>query len=326
MLTLVRKILLLSRSMLQTIRNYIEVLKVRETLLLGFLGLCSVIIASHPHPESFLLPGSSFLWLHWNPYEHYFAESGTILLATVTILIASGGANGLTNYLDRGVDARMQRTKNRVFPSQRIYPAEKGLVWILFLIVVGLVLSWVLHPYVFLANLIGTIAAAVFRKRVICVFPQGVIASCAPVLMGWFAVRSDVSMELILLCLLIIVWLPLHVWSVMVSHRDDYIGAGLTFFPMSVSVRTAVGILLIFACLLNVVSIALFFVAGYSLLYLIVALVLGVAMLGTTVRLFISHTSRNAWKLYKLSSFPYMGLIFLVICLSLWLDICHLGA
>ena len=28
-----------------TVKNYIEVLKPRETLLLGFIGLCSVIIA-----------------------------------------------------------------------------------------------------------------------------------------------------------------------------------------------------------------------------------------------------------------------------------------
>lgn len=306
-----------------SLRNYLEVLKPRETLLLGFLGLCSVVIASHTHPDSSLVPIDGIFFLHWNPYEHYFAGMSTLALATVTILIASGGANGLTNYLDRDVDARMQRTKNRVFPTRRIYPAEKGLVWILFLIAVGLVLSWFLHPYVFWTDLVGTIAAAVFRKRVICVFPQGVIAGCAPILMGWFAARSDINMELALLCLLIAAWLPLHVWSVMVSHRDDYIGAGVTFFPMNVSVRTAIIVLLIFAFLLNAVSIGLFFVAGYSMLYLIVSVIMGMAMLWATVRLIGSHTSRNAWKLYKLSSFPYLGLIFIAICLSLCLDIVH---
>ncbi len=306
-------------KILQTIRNYIEVLKVRETLLLGFLGLCSVIIAAYSWPGLHLLVLHGSLFWHWGGVVYDVVTGGRLFLATMTILIASGGANGLTNYLDRDVDARMERTKRRVFPTRRIYPAEKGLVWILFLIVAGLALSWILHPYVFWANLIGTAAAAVFRKRVICVFPQGAIASCAPVLMGWFAVRSDISMELILLCLLIIVWLPLHVWSVMVSHRDDYIKAGLTFFPMSVSVRTAVFILLIFAFLLNTVAILLYFVAHYGLLYLIVALVLGVAMLFATVRLVSSHKSRDAWKLYKLSSFPYLGLIFIAICLSIGL-------
>ena len=279
-----------------TVKNYIEVLKPRETLLLGFIGLCSVIIAAQGHPPI-----------------------GILLLATITILIASGGANGLTNYLDRDVDARMRRTCGRVLPTGRIQPPWKVLVWTLCLIAAGLALAWLLHPYAFVADLVGTAAAAVFRKRVICVFPQGAIASCAPVLMGWFAINPHFTLEAGLLCLLICAWLPLHVWSVMVSHRDDYIGAGITFFPMNVSVRTAVLVLLVFALVLNVTAVWLYFAAGFTLLYLLVAVVLGVAMLYATVRLVSSHASRDAWKLYKLSSFPYLGLIFVAMCLSIWL-------
>jgi protoheme IX farnesyltransferase len=279
-----------------TVRNYIEVLKVRETLLLGFLGMCLVIIAAGGKPDI-----------------------GTLVFATLTVLVASGGANGLTNYLDRDVDARMQRTKGRVFPTKRIYPAEKGLVWILIVIAAGLVMAWFLSPYAFIADAVGTGAAAFYRKRVICVFPQGAIAGCAPLLMGWFAVRSDITWEIGLLCLLICAWLPLHVWSVMVSHREDYRGAGLTFFPMNVSVRTAVLILLVFAFALNAVAVVLYFVADYGWLYLIVAIVMGLAMLLSTIRLVGSHKSKDAWKLYKLSSFPYLGVLFIAICLSLWL-------
>ena len=278
------------------LKNYIEVLKPRETLLLGFIGLCSCIIAAQGHPPA-----------------------GTLLLATLTILIASGGANGLTNYLDRDVDARMRRTCGRVLPTGRIQPPWKVLAWSLGLIVVGLALAWLLRPYAFIADLVGTLAAAVFRKRVICVFPQGAIASCAPVLMGWFAVNPHFTLEVGLLCLLICAWLPLHVWSVMVSHRDDYIGAGITFFPMNVPVRTAVLVLLVFAMVLNVAAVSLYFVADFNLIYLLVAIILGAAMLYATARLVFSHASKDAWKLYKLSSFPYLGLIFVAMCLSIWL-------
>ncbi|RJO62118.1 MAG: protoheme IX farnesyltransferase [Dehalococcoidia bacterium] len=278
-----------------TVKNYIEVLKPRETLLLGFIGLCSVIIGAQGHPPI-----------------------GTLFLATLTILIASAGANGLTNYLDRDVDARMRRTCGRVLPTKRIQPPWKVLAWSLSLISLGLALAWVVHPYAFAADLAGTVAAAVFRKRVICVFPQGAIASCAPVLMGWFAVNPHFTLEAGLLCLLICAWLPLHVWSVMVSHRDDYIGAGITFFPMNVSVRTAVLVLLVFALVLNVAAVSLYYVAGFNLLYLLVAVILGAAMLFATARLVSSHTSKDAWKLYKLSSFPYLGLIFVAMCISIW--------
>jgi protoheme IX farnesyltransferase len=283
-------------KIINTVRNYIEVTKPRETVLLAFVGLCTVIIAAGGRPQP-----------------------GTLLFATFTILIASAGANALTNYLDRGVDAMMPRTQKRVFPTRRIAPAERALPWILGLILAGLVMSWFLHPYAFAADLAGTAAAAVYRKRVICVFPQGVIAGCAPVLMGWFAVSPAFKWELVLLCLLITAWLPLHVWSVMVSHRDDYLGAGLTFFPMNVSVKLAVNILLVFALALNVVGVSLYFVAGYSPLYLVTALGLGGMMLYASTRLVGSSASRDAWKLYKLSSFPYLGLIFLVMCLDILL-------
>ncbi len=282
---------------LAILRNYLEVLKPRETILLGFIGLCTVIIASGGNPP---LP--------------------TLLLAAATILIASGGANGITNYLDRKVDARMARTSKRVFPTQRINPPEKALPWILGWIAVGLALAWILHPVAFAADLIGTIAASVYRKRAVCVFPQGVIASCAPVIMGWFAVSNTIGWELGLLCLLISAWLPLHVWSVMVSHRDDYLGAGLTFFPMNVSVKLAVNVLLLFALALNVVAVSLYFVADLSLLYLVVTVSLGLMMLYGSTRLAASPTpSRDAWRLYKLSSFPYLGLIFLAMSLDIWL-------
>jgi len=275
-------------------RNYLEVLKPRETLLLGFIGLCATIFAAGGSPPL-----------------------GTLLLATATITIASGGANGITNYLDRKIDARMARTKGRVFPTRHIYPPEKALPWIIGWIIAGLILAWWLHPLAFAADLVGTAAAVIYRKRAICVFPQGAIASCAPVLMGWFTVSDIVDWRLGLLCLLIATWLPLHVWSVMISHRDDYLKAGLSFFPMNASVRFATNILLIFALILNATALILYFVAQLGLLYLIVALGLGIMMIYGSIRLASSPTpSRDAWRLYKLSSFPYLGLIFLALVLD----------
>jgi protoheme IX farnesyltransferase len=282
---------------LNAVKNYIEVLKPRETLLLGFIGLCSVIIAAGGSPPA-----------------------GRLVLATVAVTIAAGGANGLTNYLDRRLDCCMARTCRRVFPTRRIDPPERALPWIIAWIVVGLALAWMLHPVAFAADAIGTIAAGVYRKRAVCVFPQGVIASVTPVLMGWFTISSRIDWELGLLCLLIAAWLPLHVWSVMVSNRDDYIGAGLTFFPMNVSVKLATNVLLVFALALNVVAVSLYFVADLSLLYLVVTLGLGLMMLYGSVRLAVSSSpSRDAWKLYKLSSFPYMGIIFLIMTLDILL-------
>ncbi|MFC2041387.1 protoheme IX farnesyltransferase [Chloroflexota bacterium] len=277
------------------IRNYFEVLKPRASILLTFIGICSSIIA-----------GDGQLSLK-------------LLLIALTIFLASAGANGLTNYLDCGIDARMLRTKKRALPSERIYPPEKVLPLNISLVIIGLGLAWYLHPFCFIADMVGTLAAVIGRKRATCVFPQGMLASCAPVLMGWFAVSSTFSWEMLLLCVLIAVWLPLHVWSVMVGNREDYIGAGLSYFPMSWEAKDAVKVLLVFSLVLAAASITLYFVGGFALLYLIVASLLSLIMVYASLRLVISISSHRAWRLYKLSAFPYLGLMFLAMCLDIWL-------
>lgn len=281
---------------MQMVRDYIEVLKPRESGLLTFIGICSAIIA-----------GGGNLSL------------STLLFVGFAILVASAGANGLTNYLDRDVDAKLNRTRHRALPSRRIYPPEKVLPLTIGLVIIGLVLACLLHPYAFIADLVGTTAAGIGRKKVTCVFPQGALAGCAPVLMGWFAVKPALDWEIGLLCLLIAVWLPLHVWSVMISYRDDYINAGLKFFPMSIAAKDAIRIMSGFCIVLYAVSIALYFTGGFTWFYLILANLLGVVMVYASLRLLISGASRDAWRLYKLSAFPYLGLIFLTMCLDIWL-------
>ncbi len=234
-------------------------------------------------------------------------------------MLASAGANGLTNYLDRNVDARMGRTKDRALAAKRIEPAEKVLPLVIGLIVVGLILAWQLHPLSLLADLVGTTAAAVLRKRATCVFPQGMLASCAPVLMAWFAIKPSFSWEIVLLCLLVGVWLPLHVWSIMIANREDYLSAGLSYFPMSREVGEAVKVMLLFALVLFFTSVALYFVAAFGWLYLVLATLAGIMMVYASIRLVISSESDDAWKLYKLSSFPYLGVIFIAMSLDVWL-------
>ncbi len=242
-----------------------------------------------------------------------------LILIVLTIFLASAGANGLTNYLDRDVDARMQRTRHRALPSKRIYPPEKVLPLTIGLVIIGLALAWYLHPLSFLADIIGTTAAIVWRKRATCVFPQGMIASCAPVLMGWFAIKPAFSWEILLLCALIAIWLPLHVWNIMIANRDDYLNAGLTYFPMSREVKDAVKVLLVFSLMLYAASIALYFIGSFAWLYLVLANLLGVVMVYASSRLVTSSASHDARRLYKLSAFPYLGLIFLAMWLDIWL-------
>jgi protoheme IX farnesyltransferase len=282
-------------SIWRAVANYLGVLKPLPTVLLAFIGVAAAVIA-----------GEGQLSLR-------------LLMVLAAVLTASAGANGLTNFLDRDIDARMERTNCRALPSGAISPPVKVLPLIIGLIAVGLVLAWLLHPYVFIADAAGTLVAATWRKKVTCVYPQGVLASCAPVLMGWLEVNRTLSWELLLLCILIAAWLPLHVWSVNITYRDDYRRAGLNYFPINLEVKDSVKVLLAFSLLLYGASIALYFVGDFGWLYLSLANLLGVFMVLATSRLVFSHQAKDAWRLYRLSAFPYLGVLFLAMCLDIWL-------
>ncbi len=278
-----------------TFLDYISVLKPAETSLLTLIGVFSAIVAAAGYP-----PVKIFL------------------LIILALLSGSAGSNGLTNYLDRNVDARMARTCRRALPSERIYPAQKALPLIISLIVVGLALAWVLNPLCFAVGLIGVVASSVWRKTISCTF-LGIIAGCSPVLIGWLAISPAFDIRLVLLCVLVAFWTPIHVWTLMLANHEDYFKAGLNYFPLSWPVRNVVKLLLVLSVLLYMVSVIIYLFGGFHLLYLIMASLLGALMIYANVRLLFSMSSTAAWRVYKLSAFPYLGIIFLTMALDVWL-------
>jgi heme o synthase len=278
-----------------TFLDYISVLKPVETSLLTFIGIVSAIVAAGGYP-----PVKVFI------------------LVLIAVLLGSAGSNGLTNYLDREVDARMTRTSHRVLPSRRIAPPEKALPLIFGLIIAGLALAWVLNPLCFAVGAIGVIASSVWRKTISCTF-LGIVAGCSPVLIGWLAINPAFDTRILLLCALVAIWTPIHVWTLMIANREDYLGAGLHYFPLSWQVKDVVKILIGLSILLYIVSMLIYLAAGFHLIYLVVANILGAVMIYTNARLLFSMTSTAAWRVYKLSAFPYLGIIFLTMGLDIWL-------
>jgi len=287
--------LTLALSKRATFLDYISVLKPVETSLLVFIGIMAAIIAAGGYPPT-----------------------GVFLLILVALIVGSAGSNGLTNYLDCEVDAQMARTCQRALPSRRIYPAQKALPLIISLIVIGLALAWFLNPLCFAVGLLGVIASSVWRKTISCTF-LGIIAGCSPVLIGWLAVNPVFDIRIVLLCILVAIWTPVHVWTLMIANREDYLNAGLSYFPLSRTVRYVVKILFGLSILLYTVSMLIYLAAGFHLLYLVVANILGVLMIYANARLLFSKTSTSAWRVYKLSAFPYLGIIFLTMGLDIWL-------
>ena len=285
----------------KSILNYIEVLKPRESGLHILMGIVAALIVI----GGVITAGGVF------PLREF-------VIAVLAIACGVPGCNGLTNYLDRNIDAKMQRTCLRALPSSRIYPPEKSLPFIVTLIVLGITLAWFINIWCFISGLVGVIAAALWRKTSWEVF-LGIVAGCAPVLIGWFAIKPVFDLQILSICLLVAVWIPLHVWSVMVAYREDYRQAGLHYFPLDWQVNKSVKLLFGLSFLLYLISIFVFFVGGFHLPYFIIANILGILMITACGRLLSSQSSKSAWQVYKLTAFPYLGIIFITMCLDAWL-------
>ena len=240
-------------------------------------------------------------------------------MAILAVFLGSAGCNALTNYLDREIDGRMQRTRRRALPSGRIDPPAKCLPLGIALVVAGLILAWVLNPVAFGYGLTGTATAVVARKRSITHVPLGELSSCAPVLVGWLAVNSQFRWGLFFLCALFFFWTPIHVWSLMTAYREDYLGAGLRIFPLLVPTRIVTVLLLVLSCFMVASSLGLFWAERFGWLYLGAALFLGSLILSANVNLLRTGASHDAWRVYKLTAYPYLGLILSFICLDLWM-------
>ncbi len=280
------------RSNTSTAIAYLEVLKPRETSLLIFIAICVAIVGA----------GGEF-------------DLSRFLFVLVTLGLLTGGVNGLTNYLDRHIDARMNRTSHRSIPSGRIDPPERALIFTAAVTAIGLGLAWLLNPYCFAAGLAGTIAAVVVRKTVLCPVLGG-IASCSPVIIGWVAFEPSLGASILLICLLIVIWVSLHVWSVMIANREDYRSAGLRYFPLSRDPDDVVKVFPWLAVAIYGASIGLYFAGGFQQIYLVVANILGILLVYASLRMSLSHSWWDAWRVYKLSAFPYLGVLFLAICLD----------
>jgi len=272
---------------------YLRVLKLRETALLTFIGICTALVAGGGNPPL-----------------------GLFLLTTLTIMIGSGGANGLTNYLDRHVDGRMKRTQRRMLPAGLIKP-RRALLWALSLVVVALCMAFFLHLYAFLAALTGVIAAVVARKTWATHF-LGSVSSVGPILVAWFAINPVIDATVILLTLIIMLWVPVHVWNLMIAYRNDYLSAGVNMFPLDKSMRLTSQISMVLSSIIVGLSFALWALGGFGLLYLTIAGIVGVLMLYGSYRIFREDSGAASLRLFRLSAYPFLGLTFIGLVADTW--------
>ncbi|CAC11577.1 heme A: farnesyltransferase related protein [Thermoplasma acidophilum] len=245
---------------------------------------------------------------------HYIS---LIVLATIAVMLGSMGAEATTNYIDKDIDAVMSRTMKRPLVTGQIKPINGllfGLV-LMFLSIAILAAFGKLYAALFMG--IGLfdnvfIYSYLTKRRTPWNIILGGFSGGFPVVIGWYTVTSKFSILPWFLFLLVVVWIPIHVWSLAYRYRDDYNRAHV---PMMTSIhndRISAICISSAAIILFAFSIIPAFFRVMPMVYMILASAIAVPMIFYSI-VFVRHPDRkNSLKLFIYSS-PYLAIIFVLV-------------
>ncbi len=263
--------------------------------------------------------------------ERGFPSVGLVLATLVGGAASAGSANVLNCYLDRDIDGVMNRTKRRPLVTGEVTPRAAlvfgfalGLFSIAWFVALVNVLSAVLALTAILLYVVGY--TMILKRRTPQNIVWGGVAGCMPVLIGWSAVTDAVAWAPVALFGVIFFWTPPHYWPLSMRFRRDYAAAGVPMLPVvaddvRVSWEMVAYTLGMVAC-----SLALVPLAGMTWVYAVVAAVLGLWFLASTVGLLRrARTPRSGVRLGEMrvfhGSITYLTLLFVAIAVDPFLPV-----
>jgi protoheme IX farnesyltransferase len=277
--------------------DYLELAKPRVAVLVLFTVGAGVLLASIGRDFSFL-----------------------VLLHTVlgTALVAAG-ASALNQWLESDSDALMRRTENRPLPSGRLQAVE------VFVFGLALGLGGVLYLALALSHILAALIAAVTFVLYVAVYTPlkrrtplntliGAVPGALPPLIGWCAVRGDLTREAGVLFLILFLWQVPHFLAIAWMYRAEYARAGLCMLPVVDRDGRRTGQNMILYCLaLLAVSLQPVLLGEASLLYLVGAVLLGLTFLATALGFRRWRTHCQARRVLRASLLYLPGLLALLL-------------
>ena len=241
--------------------------------------------------------------------------SGWLILNTIIGgAFAAGGANAINMYVDRDIDALMERTKNRPLVTGLIKP-RNGLIFAIGLEIVAFVWLWY---WVNLLTAALGVAACLFYVFVYTLWLKrtsksniviGGAAGAVPVLIGWTAVTNSLSWAHVVLFAVMFYWTPPHFWALAIKYKDDYAAADVPMLPSVVSLHKTATRILLYTVVLWGLTLVFSPVAGMGNLYLGSAIVLGGFFTWFAVKLLRAPDAKAAMKVFTYS-ITYITLLF----------------
>lgn len=264
--------------------DYVQLMKLRIAALLLLVAAAGYIATSGPRIDPVAL--------------------GLLLLSG---LLASSGASAVNHYIDRDIDAVMQRTARRPLPSHRIDPAARALSFGLGLTALALGIAYAgINPLTAamiglgFAVYVGVYTLGLKRTHLSNIVIGGFAGSC-PALAGSAAAANAISLPAALIALLVFLWTPAHFWTLAFRSREDYRRAGLPMLPAVKDTVTSARAIALSSAIVAVASIAFFFTDAFHDMYFVVSVALGAVLLYLTAQFLHEPTQEHAWTGYKFS-------------------------
>ena len=248
----------------------------------------------------------------------YGYDLKTIILVSLAIIFGVIGSNATTAYIDREMDGIMERTRNRPVPSGALDPPRNALIFGLFFVAAGIVTGAFVNYLSSVFIFIGFIDSAIIynavskRKSPLNVL-LGAPAGGIPVLAGWVAVSGGrIGLLAIMMFTVVIIWTPIHIWSLAYFYRADYRKAKVPMLPVIWKAKKIFILIAALNILLVAVSLFIGFYFRLSMIYIGLASALGIAIIAISLTLSVTGKESTAWLLFKFSS-PYLGVVFLLL-------------
>lgn len=150
-----------------------------------------------------------------------------------SLIIACGCV--INNYLDRGIDAKMDRTKQRALVTGEI-SVRNAFIFAVVLAVLGfaVLLMWVnvLTALVGLAGLFSYVVLyGIGKRKTVHGTLIGTISGSTPPVAGYTAVTGQLDTGALLLFLVLVCWQMPHFYAIALFRLKDYKAAGLPVLP-----------------------------------------------------------------------------------------------
>jgi len=243
-----------------------------------------------------------------------------LIIATIGIGFAAGGAAVVNHVVDKRIDAIMARTLKRPVATGKISDKQAIIFATVLSISSLLMLYFYINPLTALLTFFGLVGYAfVYTMYLKRATPQNIVigglSGAIPPLLGWTAVDGydgSIHPHALLLVLIIFVWTPPHFWALAIFRKDEYAKANIPMLPVTHGIDFTKTNIILYTILLIFAGLLPYLTHMSGKIYLVASSIFGLVFLAYTIKLKLSDDRKIAMDTFKYS-INYLFLMFIAL-------------